>query len=73
MGLFRWWRCRKREGDMGEGAGVREARMAREEAEQRLAITQRELIIPLRDMHKENHVQPLINGLIQRRVRRESG
>lgn len=51
-------------------SGLEEARRARADAEQRLAVTQSEVTIPLRDMHKENHIQPLINGLIQRRAER---
>jgi hypothetical protein len=53
-------------------SGLEEARRARADAEQRLAVTQSEVTIPLRDMHKENHIQPLINGLIQRRAERRN-
>jgi hypothetical protein len=51
---------------------LEEARSARLAAEQRLEVTQREVEVPLRDMHKVNHIQPLINQLIAGR-RTQSG
>jgi len=65
-----WFRRRKRKQMRIQGEALREAREARAAAEQRLAVAERDVIVPLRDMHKENHIQPLINGLIERRVRR---
>jgi hypothetical protein len=61
---------RKQEQGTVEATGLAEAQAARREAEERLKTTQRDLIVPLREMHRENHVQPLINALIQRRVER---
>lgn len=59
----------KKRGSMEED-GLAEARQARAAAEQRLAVTERELTVPLREMHRENHIQPAINALIQGHVRR---
>jgi hypothetical protein len=71
-----WWPFRHKEKRMAVqvSTGLEEARSARIAAEQRLAVTQSEVTVPLMDMHKENHIQPLIDGLIQRRAeRRNSG
>lgn len=54
-------------------AGLVQAREAREAAEERLAHTRETLIIPLRSMHKENHIAPLINSLIRRRAAERRG
>lgn len=64
-------RKRKREAAVDDSR-LPEARQARADAETRLAETRRDLIVPLRDMHRENHIQPMINALIQRRARREA-
>lgn len=52
--------------------GLEEARRARVAAQQHLATTTSEVVIPLREMHRENHIQPLINHLIQKRAERGS-
>lgn len=66
------WRFRRKEQERMTETGLEEARSARQDAEQRLVVTTSEVTIPLRDMHKENHIQPLINGIIMRRARRET-
>lgn len=70
---MRWWSTKRRreQKQMAEN-GLEEARSARQAAEQRLVVTTSEVTIPLRDMHRENHIQPLIDVLITRRARRES-
>lgn len=65
-----WWPFRRKEQRMSPESGLEEARQARRAAAQRLAVTQSEVTIPLRDLHKDNHIQPLINNLIQRRAER---
>lgn len=50
--------------------GLEEARKARKSAQARLHVTTREVTIPLREMHRENHIQPLIDELIRRRAER---
>jgi hypothetical protein len=70
-----WWPFRHREKLMTAvvaDSGLEEARRARAAAEQHLAVTQREVTVPLLDMHKENHIQPLIDGIIQRRADRRT-
>lgn len=69
---MRIFRRQRRQGNVQEDSRLSEARRARIAAEHRLAEARRDVIVPLRDMHKENHIQPLINALIQRRVRREA-
>jgi hypothetical protein len=67
------WRPRKGEGGkqvVSEGSGLDEARQARRAAEYSFAVTQSEVTIPLRDLHRENHIQPLINNLIRKRAER---
>lgn len=59
------WPFRRKE----RSVGLEEAREARHEAELRLAAAQREIIVPLREMHRENHIQPMITALIARRAR----
>lgn len=61
---------RDKEPQVSPGDGLEEARRAREAAEARLHVTTREVTIPLREMHRENHIQPLINELIRRRAER---
>ena len=46
------------------------ARQARKRAEEQLARDLEHVIIPLREIRQANHVGPLINALIQRRVER---
>lgn len=69
--MWPFTRHRKRDCDQMH-ADLAGARRERELAEQRLAVTQRDLIVPLKDMHKENHIDPLIRGLIRRRAAREA-
>lgn len=49
------------------------ARRERRGAEQRLAAAEREVTVPLRDLHKENHIGPLLSALIERRAGRRPG
>ena len=49
---------------------LRATRAEREAAEQRLKDAQANVIRPLREMHRENHVGPLLDQLIQRRIDR---
>lgn len=66
-----WWPFRRnREHRMSSDDGLEEARQARESALERLHVTTREVTIPLREMHRENHIQPLIDELIRRRAER---
>ncbi|HVT97927.1 MAG TPA: hypothetical protein VHE33_10485 [Acidobacteriaceae bacterium] len=51
-------------------AGLEEARKARRSAAERLAVTTSEVTIPLRNLHKENHIGPLLDGLIQKKAER---
>ena len=55
---------------MNHKNGLEEARKARAEAARHLAVTHGEVTVPLRDMHKENHIQPLVNDIIRRRAER---
>jgi sulfur relay (sulfurtransferase) DsrC/TusE family protein len=55
---------------MTADTGLEEARAARISAQERLAAAHAELIVPLRDLNQENHIQPLVNALIRKRVRK---
>ena len=46
---------------------IAEARAAREEAERRLEQEHRELVVPLRELHRVNHIGPLIDNLVARK------
>ena len=63
------WFFKRKENQVAE-EGLEEARLARIAAAQRLEITHREVTVPLREMHRENHIQPLIDELITRRAAR---
>lgn len=45
-------------------------RAERRAAEQRLETAQAEVIRPLREMHRENHIGPLLDRLVQRAARK---
>lgn len=64
-----WPFRRRKEKPMPEN-GLAEARRARIAAEARLAVTHSEVTVPLRMLHRENHIQPLINDLIARHAER---
>jgi hypothetical protein len=51
--------------------GLAEARAARELAERKLEEEDRSLVVPLRDMHRVNHIGPLVSELVARRGRDE--
>lgn len=51
-------------------ADLQHARCERKRAEERLQHTEEHVIIPLREIRETNHIGPLINALIQRRVER---
>lgn len=53
-------------------ADLEHARRERQRAEERLRRDQEHVIIPLREIRETNHIGPLINALIQRKVERES-
>jgi hypothetical protein len=67
------WFFRRRKQEAVEGTGLAEARAERLAAEERLETTQRDLTVPLREMHKENHIGPLISNLIRRSTERSTG
>ena len=48
-------------------------RAEREAAERRLEAAQAEIIRPLREMHRENHIGPLLDRLVQRAADRRTG
>jgi len=54
--------------ERGNKVSLEEARRARLAAEMRLAVAEREIVVPLRRMHQENHIQPLVRALIQRKA-----
>lgn len=56
-----------------EATGLAEARAERLAAEERLKATERDLTVPLLEMHKENHIGPLISQLVRRHVERSPG
>lgn len=60
------WPFRQKERDVKGDTGLQEARRARQAAEERLAVTYTEVTVPLRELHQVNHIQPLINGLLQK-------
>jgi hypothetical protein len=47
-------------------------RSERRQSEERLRYDQEHTIIPLREIRKTNHIGPLINELIRRKMERES-
>lgn len=53
-------------------ANLAEARGAREAAERRLKHAEEHVNRPLREMREQNHVGPLIDALIQRRIARDN-
>lgn len=63
-----WWPGRRRK----VKADLEHARRERRRAEELLQHDQEHIIIPLSDLHKENHIGPLISALIQRKAERES-
>jgi hypothetical protein len=50
-------------------ADVEQARVAKQEAEQSLLRDMRDIIVPLRELHKENYVSDLVTILVQRRTK----
>ena len=53
-------------------ADLQHARSARRQAEERLQYDEEHVILPLHEIREKNHIGPLINALIQRKVDRES-
>jgi hypothetical protein len=51
-------------------ADVEEARQRRIAAEELLEKEQVETVRPLRQMYRENHIGPLLDSLVQRRIER---
>jgi hypothetical protein len=54
-------------------ADLEHARRERRQAEERLRHDQEHTIIPLAEIRKTNHIDPLINALIRRKMEREGG
>lgn len=63
------WPFRRRKQAAVRSAQVEAARAERIQAEHRLKVAQRELTVPFRQLRQENHIGPLLNELIQRKVR----
>lgn len=68
---MRFRRRRKKSPEVA-ATGLQEAREARKQAERQLETDTREVIIPLREMHKVNHIGPLISSYIVRGQPREN-
>jgi predicted kinase len=69
--MLRWIARLTRRGEDVTGDGVEAARRERKLSEKRLEETQVALIIPLRELRAENHIQPLIAEYVKRQRKRD--